>query len=142
MSTWKRIDVTDRLQVLGPGSPRMKYTLTATSRLAADHFDGVEDKQGTFGFEVDLVARQLVGIPFTEEITEATPGPLVVRLLTLDPLEKDTLFDGVDFAVLDADADGQVLVDPAATDTESVAAYNLFRRTFQTHDHFVVQSEE
>jgi hypothetical protein len=99
----------------------------------------------TVEFEITLSspdARQLVGIPFTEEITEATPGPLVVRLLTLDPLEKDTLFDGVDFAVLDADADGQVLVDPAATDTESVAAYNLFRRTFQTHDHFVVQSEE
>lgn len=82
-------------------------------------------------------ARELVGIPFDEKVDESE-RPLVLRLMTRDPSELDTLFDGLDFAPLDADADGEVDIDPGATDTDTVAAYNQFRRTLQTHDHFVV----
>ena len=84
--------------------------------------------------------RELVGIPFEEEIASSTQQTLALRFNPLDPLEMDTLFDGVDFAALDADADGRVELDPRAADEATAAAYNLIRRVFQTHDHFVVQS--
>ena len=63
----------------------------------------------------------------------------VGQLSPLDPLEMDTLFDGVDFAALDRDGDGRIQIAPDSSDEETVAAYNAIRRTFQTHDHFVVQ---
>ncbi len=83
--------------------------------------------------------RQLIGAPFDFELKEASTERLGVRLLTEDPQEGDTLFDGVDFAALDVDGDGQVSIDPASTEAPVVAAYNLLRRTFQTHDHFDVR---
>jgi hypothetical protein len=98
-----------------------------------------------FAFEIRIespAARQLAGVPFAAKIAESTQGPLALRLSTLDPIENDTLLDGVDFALLDSDADGRVLVEPAAVDANTVAAYNVFRRTFQTHDHFVMQLQE
>lgn len=86
--------------------------------------------------------RELLGVPFEEEIAESARSALVLRFTPLDPREQNTLFDGVDFAPLDADADGLVMIDPSATDQATVAAYNAIRRVLQTHDHFVVQSLE
>jgi hypothetical protein len=86
--------------------------------------------------------RELVGIPFEEEVTASTKQVLALRLSPLDPLEMDTLFDGIDFAALDNDEDGHVSIAPAATDEGTVAAYNLVRRSFQTHDHFVVHLQK
>lgn len=100
-----------------------------------------EDAVVDFEIGIDSPAgRQLVGIPFEAEITEAGQEALHLRLLPLDPLEMDTLFDGLDFAALDADADGQVRIAPGATDTALVGAYNTLRRALQTHDHFQIQS--
>lgn len=84
--------------------------------------------------------RELVGIPFEEEVTADTRNALALRFGPLDRLEMDTLFDGIDFALLDADGDGYVSIDPAATDEAIVDAYNTIRRAFQSHDHFVVRS--
>lgn len=82
-------------------------------------------------------ARDLVGIPFGEQV-DGSERRLVLRLMTRDPVELDTLFDDIDFGSLDVDGDGEVVIDPAATDTNTLAAYHQVRRTLQTHDHFVV----
>jgi hypothetical protein len=106
---------------------------------------GTATKDGSsIDFEVTLdspASRELVGIPFEENVDAAKDEKLALRLFARDPLESDTLFDGVDFATLDLDSDGRVVIDPAATDAASVAAYNVVRRAFQSHDHFLVQRE-
>jgi len=106
---------------------------------------GTAIKNGnSIDFEVSLdspVGRELAGIPFEENVDVAKDEKLALRLFMRDPLENDTLFDGVDFATLDVDTDGRVVIDPAATDAASVAAYNIVRRAFQSHDHFLVQRE-
>jgi hypothetical protein len=101
-----------------------------------------DDVQIGFQIRVDSPeAREIVGIPFQSDVTRDTEQVLALRLLTRDPLEEDTLFDGIDFGLLDGDGDGQAQVTPDATDADTVAAYNQFRRTLQTHDHFVVERE-
>lgn len=88
--------------------------------------------------------RELVGAPFAREIAETTQEELGIRLLTRDPLEGDTLFDDIDFAALadgqggQSDGDGQIFIDASATDAAAMDAYNVLRRTLQTHDHFDV----
>ena len=78
--------------------------------------------------------RQLVGAPFDVTLDVQADGEIRVRLETLDALEGDTLFDGVDFLALDGDDDGMVRI--AADEGEAEEAYNTLRRTFQTHDHY------
>lgn len=84
-------------------------------------------------------AREIVGVPFELEVRAGSRERLGLRLLTADPHEGDTLFDGIDFVRLDADGDGSVLISETAGDAAHVDAYNQFRRTFQTHDHFDVR---
>jgi hypothetical protein len=84
--------------------------------------------------------RQLVGAPFDVTVPAEATGALEFRFELLDDLEGDTLFDGVDFATLDTDTNGDVVIAP---DVATVAdAYNALRRTFQTHDHFRVDYQE
>lgn len=74
---------------------------------------------------------------------------LGVRLLATDPNEGDHLFDGIDFATLDA-ADGMpngmvAMIDPDLDPNLRSAlmdAYNQIRRDFQTHDLFEIQARE
>ncbi|MFV8752427.1 hypothetical protein ACNOYE_17920 [Nannocystaceae bacterium ST9] len=98
------------------------------------------------------IDRRLVGAPFDYTVTEQSPSEgveLGVRLLDTDPQEGDHLFDGIDFAALDA-ADGAVdgvvtLIDPErdpALASEQVDAYNQIRRDFQTHDLFDIHPRE
>lgn len=84
--------------------------------------------------------RNLVGAPFEVEITEANHPRMGLRLMTRDPVEGDTLFDDIDFAALDAESDGKVVLAPGTTSTSRALtdAYELVRRTFQAHDHFEV----
>ena len=82
--------------------------------------------------------RQLVGIPFEFDIEETSKVELHVQLETVDELEGDTLFDGLDFLELDDDSDGEVGIVPDAESDNLTEAYNLLRRTLQTHDHFEV----
>jgi hypothetical protein len=83
-------------------------------------------------------ARELIGIPFDVEVTESSPQALALQFLPLDPVESDTLFDGVDFAALDSDGDGSVSIQPDSSDAPSLEAYNALRRAFQSHDHYMV----
>jgi hypothetical protein len=104
---------------------------------------GTASRQGaTWTFDVVLDApegRRLTGAPFRHAVTESSREALGLRLLTQDPLEGDSLFDGLDFGALDADADGHVAIGPGSTE-EGTDAYDQIRRTFQTHDHFDVQA--
>ena len=97
--------------------------------------------------EIEFVAtidspedRELIGAPFAHRVAEGAHERLGVRLVTVDPLEADTLFDGIDFAALDTDADGAIEIDELSVEPAVVDAANLLRRTFQTHDHFDIQA--
>jgi hypothetical protein len=86
------------------------------------------------------VGRELLGAPFEYEVTATDAIRLEVRLLTRDPLEGDSLFDGVDFIALDGDGDGQLAIEPEAEQQSLVEAYNKLRRALLTHDHFDVRA--
>lgn len=78
--------------------------------------------------------RLVHGVPLDLAGEEEAGSILVLRLLTRDPKEQDTLFDGLDFAALVAEPDGSVLI----SQTASTPAYEQLRRTFQTHEHFEI----
>jgi hypothetical protein len=84
--------------------------------------------------------RQLVGAPFAADVTEASQFEVGFELMTLDPLEGDTLFDGIDFDALPRSGEGteaEIALRPDSTEPAVVGAYQILLRTFQTHDHFV-----
>ncbi len=71
----------------------------------------------------------MVGAPFELVITDATRSTLGIQLLPTDPVESNSLFDGLDFAALDEDRDGVVEIVPGDE------AHNILRRTLQSHAH-------
>jgi hypothetical protein len=103
-------------------------------------FVGRASKAGIFTdftFAVDSFPdRQLVGARFEAEVAASSAFAVRFELMTRDPLEDDTLFDGIPFSELPLDASGNVAISAASTDTASIDAYDTLRRTFQTHDHF------
>jgi hypothetical protein len=116
---------------------------TALLRGTATRAGTNEDAPISFVASIDSPAgRQLVGAPFDYEITEATNVRLGLALATKDPLEGDTLFDGLDFAALDPDGDGRVVIEAGSGDGAALDAYNNLRRTFQTHDHFAIEASK
>lgn len=84
--------------------------------------------------------RELVGATFEADVHEDSGGPLRFAFTTVDALEGDTVFDGIDFEALDGDGDRNVVV--VADDPEVEDAYNTFRRVFLTHDHYAMTLEE
>ncbi len=84
--------------------------------------------------------RALVGAPFDATVQASDMGPLQFRVNTFDALEGDTLFDAIDFVALDTDGDGDLLITPDGIETQD--AYNVFRRVFQTHDHYSIHLQE
>ncbi|MCB9655810.1 MAG: hypothetical protein H6729_16920 [Deltaproteobacteria bacterium] len=86
--------------------------------------------------------RLLIGAPFELDVDQATTAPLEVRLLTTDPLEGDTLFDGIDFSAIagNNNSNSAIVLSDSASTQPAVDAYNQLRRRFQTHDHFEVRS--
>lgn len=94
-----------------------------------------------FPFEARIlspIGRSMVGAPFVQAVDADTEVRLGLRLSLRDPLEGDTLFDGLDFAALDAVQEGAISLEAGAADPELAAAYELLRLTFQSHDHFDV----
>jgi len=92
-------------------------------------------------FEAVMTAppdRLLVGIPFEVSVTLEVPSELAFRLVTEDPLEGDTLFDGIDFGALDVDGDGVLTLVPEASEPAVVEAAYALRRTLMTHDHYEI----
>ena len=47
-----------------------------------------------------------------------------------------------DFSTLDTDGDGTLVIAPSSSEAMTQEAYNLFRRTFQTHDHYSITHQE
>lgn len=95
------------------------------------YFAGTATRDGvTIAFTAALDAddgAQVVGAPFEDDVTVTSQGPLRLQLLARDPIEGLTLFDGLDFAALDADGDGSLTIAPGD------AAHNIFRRALPTH---------
>lgn len=84
--------------------------------------------------------RALVGAPFEAMIREDTTGTLGLRLDVVDSAEGDTLFDAIDFAALDSDRNGSLVIEPENADLEE--AYYTLRRAFLSHDHYSVVLQE
>lgn len=105
------------------------------------HLLGQAAKDGAshaFRIEIDApVDRQLVGAPFQVAIDASSQLTLGFELMTIDPLEGDTLFDGIDFGALPV-SDGAVELTATSGDRAVVDAYDNLRRTFLTHDHFKI----
>lgn len=76
--------------------------------------------------------REVVGLPLDLDVVGDEEVELGLELYTRDPIEGDTIFDGLDFALLDDDGDHVIVIEP---DTD---AYNLLRRSTQAHDYFGV----
>lgn len=93
----------------------------------------LEDETWQFRVLLDQdEGRRVVGLPLELDL-RADDGEeieLGLQLFPLDPVEGDTLFDGIDFAMLDDDGDHVITIEP---DTE---AYNVLRRSTQAHDHY------
>jgi hypothetical protein len=77
--------------------------------------------------------RRVVGLPLALDLrADDEDVELGLELFTRDPVEGDTIFDEIDFALLDDDGDHVIVIEP---DTE---AYNYLRRSTQAHDHYGV----
>ncbi|MEM7158698.1 MAG: hypothetical protein AAF799_38005 [Myxococcota bacterium] len=78
--------------------------------------------------------RRVVGLPLSLDVDPSEDQALVLglELRVDDPVEGDSLFDGVDFAMLDEDGDHVVVLEPGSD------AYNRVRRNTQGHDHYGV----
>ncbi|MCA9712533.1 MAG: hypothetical protein KDK70_42285, partial [Myxococcales bacterium] len=78
--------------------------------------------------------RRVVGLPLELEVDPSADEDLELglQLLVTDPIEGDTFFDGIDFALLDDDGDHVIVIEPDSD------AYNRLRRSTQTHDYYGV----
>ena len=100
----------------------------------AAHFAGIATRDGvsvTFMALLDFDAgAQVVGAPFELLVEADTKTVLGLQLLPTDPVESKSLFDGLDFAALDEDGDGDINIVPGDE------AHNILRRTAQLHVHY------
>jgi hypothetical protein len=120
---------------LGPGDPLLGHTalFVGIATKGAEHVP--------FRISLDTPdSRQLVGAPFQVSVTRDSRWTLGFELVTIDPTEGDTLFDGVDFGVLPLGADGNMTLDASGSERAAVDAYDTLRGTFMTHDHFQVSA--
>jgi hypothetical protein len=92
--------------------------------------------------EVEFVAyvdqdedREIIGLPLSFSPNEDSTERLGIQFDPVDPVEGDTIFDGIDFVGLDEDEDG--FVELSADDHPE--AWALLRRALQEHDHYAVE---
>jgi hypothetical protein len=86
--------------------------------------------------ELDIVLdvaddTTMIGCPFDADVTETSTGDLGLTARVQDPIELDSMFDGVDFGALPATG-GVVAIRPGET------AHNQLRRPLQSHEHYSV----
>ena len=94
------------------------------------------DRTIAFTATLDVAdGTEMVGAPFELSITEETAGAIVLEVLTLDPSEGDTMFDGLDFGALDDDDDDIVIIEPGSS------AHNILMKTVIRHDHYLMVFE-
>ena len=84
--------------------------------------------------------RKLIGVPFDAMVKANLNGELVIRFHGTDPSEINSIFDQVDFVVLDQDDDSVVVIGPDIVTVEDT--YNIIRRSLLTHDHYSVDYME
>jgi hypothetical protein len=124
--TFTRAEVADGLAASDPLLGHTAHLEGVATRNGQDHeFDAVID--------LDEDTR-MVGAPFPVTITERSSGPIGLRLLTVDPHEADTLFDGIDFAAL-PEAQGLSTIAPGQD------AHNVLARNLRAHDHYAIDHE-
>jgi hypothetical protein len=119
------------LRTAGAGDAAPAALIGHTALLSGTATRGAQIE--TFMAVLDVAAgTQMVGGPFDLAVDERTDAILHLTLFTLDPAEGDTLFDGLDFALLDGDTDGQVDILPGSE------AHNILMKTLIRHDHWGV----
>jgi hypothetical protein len=103
------------------------------------HFAGVARKDGVavaFSAVLDVDdGTQMVGGPLDDEVTAESDETIVLAFNPVDPVDGDALFDGVDFAALDPDGDGQAQILPGEV------AHNVVRRALQSHVHYAAEAD-
>ncbi len=88
--------------------------------------------------------KRVVGLPIGEEFEDGAATPhfelragtdeeLGLQILMVDPFEKDTPFDNLDFAALDDDGDGDLVFEAGEI------PYNLLLKQLQVHDIYWVR---
>jgi len=114
--------------------------LTAGDPLLGRTFDiaGTATRgERTVRFEVQIAEdedRRIIGLPLDLEVDVDTEVELAVVFNPVDPIEGETVFDGIDLFADDVTTeDGLVILEPESK------PYNLLRRALQTHDYYEIR---
>lgn len=84
--------------------------------------------------------QELVGMPFDAGVRAGAPLAIGFELLPIDPVERATLFDAIDFATLPVADDGLVRIVGSASDAALAAAYERVSLAFHGASHFRMSS--
>jgi len=99
--------------------------------------------QGQFAAIVDAApGEQLVGVPCAVVVPAGSRQVLGLELALRDPFEGDTLFDGIDFEVLQTDADGLSELSAASDDAAARVAQARLAEALLGPDHFLMRELE
>jgi len=103
------------------------------------HLEGSVSRGGEVtGFEavMDMPdGASAIGMIMSLDIDEYTAVTLALRLLPTSS-QGATLFDGIDFSVLDSNGDGEVMIEPGHEE------HNRIQRAFLKHDFYEVKTIE
>jgi len=106
-------------------------------------FRGTASRDGsTLEFEALISIEHdtaMIGIPFEAHIKSAADQPLRLQLRSGDEVEDETLFDDLDFALLDTDQDGYVSISPKQTEKAESQAHSILRDALLVHDLYAIQ---
>jgi len=129
---YKGMNFTFRAATVADGLAADDPLLGHTAQLAGIARKGASEVAFTALLDIDG-GTQLVGAPFEDAIDVDTTAPIELRFLPTDPVTGASLFDGLDFAALDAlDANTDGLIEISPGDP----AHNILRRTLQSHVHY------
>ncbi|MBN2526474.1 MAG: hypothetical protein JXR76_08770 [Deltaproteobacteria bacterium] len=100
------------------------------------YIEGVAQKDAVqipFHITLDIENNlQMVGGVIDLTVNENTATTVGIQLLTIDPFENDTIFDGVDFSAVSIDNAGVAVIQPGQN------AHNFMMKDLITHDQWMV----
>lgn len=101
----------------------------------------IATRLGTKAFvaRVNVEGKEVQGVPFSTRINQASHGPIRFHFLPVDPIEGDTLFDGIAFDSLPLGDDGTVEISNDAPSESTRKAHDLLESRFLTPDHFLFE---
>lgn len=132
VGAYEGMNFTFRAATVADGLAADDPLLGHTAQLAGVARKGESEVAFTVIVDIDAGA-QLVGSPFEGTVDAGTTAPIELRFLPTDPITGTSLFDGLDFAALDAldtNTDGLAEISPGDV------AHNILRRTLQSHVHY------